>query len=176
MIAATDISLDDEAALYVNAFCHKRLNRPPPKIIVSRQSLLTRSASVGSFPGKIVCYRCGEVGHMSRSCPNQLPSLKQMEQEMENDIQQILSEVGKSPHLQRDEFGFYSTEHGSPIQPDVNFSQTKFCVNCSNPGHSHGECPHINFTKLSNDMKDCTQSNSRYSPQDVENFFWDLWN
>ena len=171
MISTSDLSLDDEAALYRDSFFHASEEEAPRKIV--RKSVFSHPSQ--AFASRIVCYRCGQVGHMSSSCRGELPPLERLEASLERDIQAVIGAHRRQPHMKEDEFGLYSTEMSSPVSTKLNWKSSQFCCNCGKPGHRSHKCPRISFMEISSQMKEALHPHTRVPVKEVEEYFYDLW-
>jgi hypothetical protein len=172
MLNVKGLDLDEEALFYLSAFYHKSEVARARSVISSGR--VPHSIST-TFMSRVVCYRCGAVGHMSRACDSSLPSLEAMESAMEKDVNQIISSLQRAPNMMSDEFGLYSTESKSPVKIDSNWKSVQFCHNCGKAGHVRNKCPNINFDNIAFQMGDCLLPRSKIPAKEIERFFWDLW-
>ena len=172
MISST-LSLDEEAELYREGFFHAAEEAAPRSIV--KVPRFGHSISFQSFLTKIVCYRCGQVGHMSSSCSGALPSLTKLEQSLEKDVMSVISARRRDPQMTEDEYGLVSMEMESQVPTKLNWKSSQFCSNCGKAGHRSVKCPHISFAELSSIMKDVLNPHTRVPVKEVEQFFYDLW-
>jgi hypothetical protein len=87
------ISRDDEASLYLSAFFHKQKGIPNLEMVQVRPVPWSRRAGFS----KAVCHHCGEFGHMRAACTNPLPSIAELEAEMDRDLWQMIAKRAHSP-------------------------------------------------------------------------------
>lgn len=169
------ISKDKEASIYQQTFLAKRTDLPQAKVIPMRPHI-QKSRSSGFNQPQIVCFRCGGAGHISSNCVAPLPSVEEIEAELNQDIDDVIAELAATGNYDKDEFGYYSKEGVSPIKVKGSWKTTKFCVNCAEAGHSADKCPKISFPALVEKMGDCITGKGRsYDPAQVEELFYDIW-
>jgi hypothetical protein len=166
------LSLDDEASLYSAAFFHKKTNLPAPERIHSTS--ISRPPSSGQL-SRIVCYRCGSVGHISSSCTSPLIPPEVLEQEVNADIAKIVALKRNGPGVHSDEFGLWYDGREPAVPIEGNWETTQFCTNCGAAGHKEKDCRKKRFNELAKAMKNCLLPHSKYSAAETEQFFWDLW-
>ena len=173
MIKTSSVSLDEEAALYREAFFHRMDGNSP--LLIVKPKVPVRSRSHNSFLSRVVCYRCGQIGHMSTSCTRPLPRLSALEASMEDGLKKVLEEKRGDATLKEDEFGLYSTALQSPVSTKLNWETSRFCCNCGKAGHGYRKCNHLSITELMAKMQDALTARSRIPSSEVREFFFDLW-
>lgn len=94
------------------------------------------------------CARCGEVGHLSDSCPNQVPTIDQMQKEIEDRILKALQLAPDS--WKDDDFGLYLPSNQNIISDTRSWKDGEFCFNCGEFGHNNDNCKKPTYSKLLN--------------------------
>lgn len=164
------LSLDHEAAIYRHAFFHRNAALPEPNIIKRK----TAAVASHSYMSRVVCYRCGGVGHMSSSCMGDLPSLDRLEEEHEADMQSVITERRESGEFAEDEYGLVAIS-GKGSRTTKNWASTHFCCNCGRAGHLYKKCQHTPFEQIARRMKQHLAPRSPFSSAEKEEQFMDLW-
>jgi hypothetical protein len=163
---------DDEAELYSLAFFHQNRDLPAPEII--RSSSLSRTQS-SSHLSKVVCFRCGELGHMRFSCTKELDSCEDLEKEVNDDIERVIERKRNCGNIRSDEFGLWFSGFEGSVPTELSWRTTVFCTNCGCGGHRERDCKHRPFSQIAYRMRECLQPKSGYSGADIKSFFEDLW-
>jgi hypothetical protein len=144
MIERTAISRDEESALYHAAFFRSPtfeagsvIHRPPP---------------LRPFLSALFCESCCRSGHIASHCCDRLPSLEELEDAVDRDLAEVLSNLVGTRAFMRDDFGLYEidTSNRGPIPCTIekdgkteplNWGSEKFCLNCGRAGHISADCP-----------------------------------
>lgn len=94
------------------------------------------------------CSRCGEIGHLSSNCPNQVPTIDQMQSEIEERISKAIQLAPDS--WKDDEFGLYLPSSQNVISNSKSWKDGEFCFNCGEFGHNSDNCKKPTYSKLVN--------------------------
>lgn len=155
-VAAT---VEEEAEFYRAVFRLQTGDFPKPNI-------LPCSTVKEPYQAKIVCYRCGCIGHASNSCSTELPKIDELEVMIQHDISSTIAELESSGNYLRDEFGCVlkdsdgissiktsrANQDGS-VTP-VNWATHRFCLNCGEEGHTFSKCHHIPVGAMLSQIKE----------------------
>ncbi|OHT02427.1 Zinc knuckle family protein [Tritrichomonas foetus] len=172
MIHSKGLTIDEESALYLTSYFHQNKNLPAPYQVRSRQP--SRSTSMSALSGKTICYRCGQLGHLAGQCTNELPDPAQIELEMNNDIQILISQLKETGDYESDEFGLYIKGDSNSVPVASDWKTASFCTNCGKP-HPANRCPHKSYNEIINEMKNCLDSKSSFTAEQIKAFFYDIW-
>ena len=176
MISEHNISIDSEALLYLKAFystpIEQNIQRTHP---TNREPRKKSSSSIGQ---KVVCFRCGAIGHISSQCHEELPSLQSIQEEMFRDVKEIIDEIVKEDGYGEDQFGPYKTDTVSPVSHSKSWKDGDFCTNCGEFGHKSSDCKKPTFAKLADKMGKYYQDNFTKPLKpipDIQDRFFDLF-
>jgi len=86
----------------------------------------------------MVCLRCGEIGHKTCNCNAKIPKCQELEEEMNSRLSQAENNIPSE--WKTDEFGYFLPSNERLIDSKNNWSNSVFCYNCGNPGHSEKDC------------------------------------
>ena len=94
------------------------------------------------------CPRCGQVGHTSANCPNQVPSIEEMQKGIEDRINKVIS--SPPDEWKTDNFGYFlpSKEGNKVIKEEKSWKDGEFCFNCGEFGHNAESCTQPTYYTL----------------------------
>ncbi|KAK8848190.1 hypothetical protein M9Y10_019246 [Tritrichomonas musculus] len=92
------------------------------------------------------CPRCGEIGHTSDSCPNQVPTIEKMQNDIEERISKAIQLAPDS--WQCDDMGLYLPSSKSVNTSTKSWKDGEFCFNCGEFGHNCDNCNMPSYNKL----------------------------
>ena len=165
MITQHDISLEEEALIYQKAFYSQIEEEEEPK----RSRPPSRSIKRSSTPGnRIVCYKCGGVGHTSGMCDGELPTYEEIRNEMFIDVKEIIDQAFAEGTYGKDEFGLYKNDTESPVEHDKSWKRGAFCVNCGEFGHIAKDCQKPRYQTIENDLKKYYKDNFTHPTKPLE--------
>lgn len=84
------------------------------------------------------CSRCGKVGHTAAKCRDNIPSIDEMNQRIEERINRAISLAPKE--WIKDEYGLFLPPSIKRIKVDYSWSDGPFCLNCGQYGHDIVDC------------------------------------
>ena len=174
MIEIQNLSLDDEANMYISTYFHK-LEVSEVKILPPDEEKMKRSKSNQSISSNVLCYRCGNSGHISANCFDELPSLKELEDEMNKDISEAIEELKASNLYKEDEVGLY-IENSNSINVNSNFSNSQICLNCGEVGHLIRQCPKPSMDQIIDEIGIYIIPHSNQPNDKIEEMFNRIWN
>ena len=151
----TSVPLETEAELYRTAFYHRITTFPPPTRI--------ERVETPKAPPKIVCYRCGGVGHASNTCTAPLPELAELEAALESDAAKAAALIELNGSYARDDFGCFAKpvmgsieipteQRVNGVTEKVSWETQSFCLNCGEPGHTFSRCSHVGVPQLMHEL------------------------
>ena len=116
---------------------------PEIEKILMRSSALTQQKPL---PHLDSCPRCGEISHTSDCCPNKVPTIEQMQ----NDIEERISKAMQlAPDTWKDdELGMYLPSTKNIISNAKSWKDGEFCFNCGGFGHNCDNCNMPTYKKL----------------------------
>jgi len=163
------LDIDDEAMLYHIAYYHPNEGN----CVEMKKVEMKKAKQRFSRNSSVVCYRCGGIGHISSSCQSDIPSINDLQEMVDNDINNIIDQVSQSDEYQSDESGLYLK---SKVQISClnSWKNGKFCHNCGYRDHSTGDCRKATLSQLIDKLKLGTKE-KEYSSKKIEERFFDLW-
>jgi hypothetical protein len=179
MVDMRDIPLDDECKLYRIAYYHP-VHPPPAPVIHNCRP------SKPSWHLRSTCNRCHSLGHFTSQCPLPPPSASDIEAGQQADVAECLSQAANTKGNTRDSFGVAQINGGNfaPIPSTVqqngkttalNWSTSRFCLNCGSPGHHFSCCKKISFNNLLKQMEERFGPMDGLSPEMRWQFFTEIW-
>ena len=110
----------------------------------------------------IICLRCGQIGHKTEDCNQDLPTIEQMRIQMDRKTRTAITDCSKN--WINDEYGLYM-EAPRSIPSDKTFNDGIFCFNCGCFGHSEEDCTEPTFDTLYKLFKPYLNDHSAKSTQ-----------
>ncbi|KAK8886598.1 hypothetical protein M9Y10_042062 [Tritrichomonas musculus] len=123
------------------------------------------------------CFKCGKIGHIASECTDtQVPSeINTFETKIQNQINIIYSEALQNEKYQKDEFGPFLPNPPAEKNINHNWSNTVFCFNCGEPGHSEDECSHPSFESFYNVIKNSLETDNTEDGSKIKQEFESIW-
>lgn len=177
MISDRSLSLDEEAAMYHAAMFNLSTVETEVKRLPPNPQKISRKQSTNKV-SNVICFRCGQMGHISAQCHEELPTLQSIEAEVMNDVDEVIEQLMKEPGYYNDETGPYKVTALSPVKHDKSWSNGVFCLNCGEFGHQHNHCQRSNYATLANELGKYYTNNFTHPNKpvaDIEELFEDLY-
>ena len=92
------------------------------------------------------CPRCGEIGHLSDSCPNRVPTIEQMQSEIEDRISKAIQLAPDS--WKDDDLGLYLPSSRNIISDSKSWKDGEYCFNWGEFGHNCESCKKPTYSQL----------------------------
>ena len=124
---------------------------------------------------KVVCNRCGGIGHEDSCCECEIPSISEIEQSIFNDIHWINEKESQTDKYILEEEGLCAITNKTCIKTALKGGNDKFCFNCGSEFHQTDKCTHINLDSLIKQFGRFMDPKCGKALSDVKEFFNDLW-
>ena len=94
----------------------------------------------------MVCLRCGQIGHKTEDCKNEIPSISSMKKKMEEKLARAVENAPEE--WKNDEYGLYLPGAKGRFPAEKTWKDGVFCFNCGGFGHTAEECKEPTFDTL----------------------------
>ena len=99
---------------------------------------------------RVVCERCGQIGHQKTECTVDLNELFEIEKEIENKTKEIADRLVVEYKYSFDQFGPCE----SSKDERYSWENTSYCVNCGSNNHLWSHCPFPKFHEILERMEE----------------------
>jgi hypothetical protein len=179
MVDSHHLSLDDECQLYHACFYHS--DQPHVSPVIHH-----RPHSNTSYGPPQVCHRCGGAGHFAFHCSAPIPSISELEAIEEMNYGRHLMRASRTGTWERDEFGLFQKDGAncSPIPSTVtkngtteplNWTTSRFCLNCGRAGHHFSRCEQTPFPELLDQMNETYGVHDGKYTEEQWRFLTSIW-
>lgn len=176
MISDRSLSLDEEAALYQAVLYNISTEESEVLFTVPKSRPVSRNNSSGT--SNLICYRCGQIGHMASACREELPSLEELEKQNLDEADEVVKQLTSGSGYYTDEMGPYKVTSDHPgIDHSKSWKNGVFCINCGLFGHQHTHCQKPNYGFLAKELGKYYTNNFTHLNKpiaDIEELFEDL--
>ena len=166
MLQVTGISLEEEADLYNEAYFHFLPTSTCFALPTLGKTLYTS--------GKI-CTKCGKKGHTEERCTSSPPSVEEIVEMMDRDLNSILFSLDLKEYKYDEHGPFRQNKFEESVPTEYNFKNSIFCLNCGETGHTVNNCPHPKITRLITELGRYFRHDYKISGIEFHDIFKQYW-
>lgn len=159
----SELSIDQELAFFLNVMDNSKINEQSHDF----------SKKISNPILFAVCPICGRKGHNELNCPHQIPSLSQLQEKINFDLESLSKKALKTNEYSTDEFGIVLVSQNQLVNPGQKSTLKCYCSNCG-ISHLPDKCSKPNIKEIIQIMG--KELNSHESiPSKNERCFFEVW-